>query len=184
MVNAAEQPRELTGEEQALYDRQIRLWGAEAQRRLSSAKVLIAGAATSALAQEVAKNVVLAGVARVVLVNSVGDNNARSFLGGTLDEVSQALREMNPLVEVTSADDAHGAVADSDVVCTFGTSIATDLPLAIACRQHNTPFLFRVVTAGPVGWLFLDLGSKYEYSPVATASAKTIPTENAKRGCE
>lgn len=33
--------RELMAEERELYDRQIRLWGADAQRRLSQARVLI-----------------------------------------------------------------------------------------------------------------------------------------------
>lgn len=174
MVGAADQPRELTGEEQALYDRQIRLWGAEAQRRLSSARVLIVGAVTSALAQEVAKNVVLAGVARVVIVGTVEVGSSRGFLGATLDEVAQALRAMNPLVEVMTSDDAHAAVAGSNVVCSFGSTIATDLALGAACREHSVPF-FSGRTAGPVGWLFLDLGSQYEFAPIAPATTSAKP---------
>lgn len=34
---------ELTEQETALYDRQIRVWGADAQRRLSKSHVLVAG---------------------------------------------------------------------------------------------------------------------------------------------
>lgn len=44
----------------ARYDRQIRVWGKEAQGRLMTAKVLIAG--LSGLNIEVAKNLALAGV--------------------------------------------------------------------------------------------------------------------------
>ena len=35
--------KEVSNEEAELYDRQIRLWGVEAQSRVRSAKVLIAG---------------------------------------------------------------------------------------------------------------------------------------------
>jgi ubiquitin-like 1-activating enzyme E1 A len=42
------------------YDRQIRLWGAQAQQRLSESRVLLIG--LSSLGAEVAKNIVLAGV--------------------------------------------------------------------------------------------------------------------------
>lgn len=42
------------------YDRQIRLWGAQAQQRLSESRVLLVG--LSSLGAEVAKNVVLAGI--------------------------------------------------------------------------------------------------------------------------
>jgi ubiquitin-like 1-activating enzyme E1 A len=42
------------------YDRQIRLWGAQAQQRLSESRVLLIG--ISSLGAEVAKNIVLAGV--------------------------------------------------------------------------------------------------------------------------
>ena len=42
------------------YDRQIRLWGAQAQQRLSESRVLLIG--MSSLGAEVAKNIVLAGI--------------------------------------------------------------------------------------------------------------------------
>ena len=42
------------------YDRQIRLWGAQAQQRLSESRVLLIG--LSSLGAEVAKNIVLAGI--------------------------------------------------------------------------------------------------------------------------
>ncbi|RYH05742.1 hypothetical protein EON65_43895 [archaeon] len=44
----------------ARYDRQIRVWGKEAQARLMTARVLIAG--LTGLNMEVAKNLALAGV--------------------------------------------------------------------------------------------------------------------------
>ncbi|KAG2437472.1 hypothetical protein HXX76_006122 [Chlamydomonas incerta] len=55
----------LTEAHAAVYDRQLRVWGVEVQRRLMEAKVLILG--LGGLAAEVAKNLVLAGVGRVGL---------------------------------------------------------------------------------------------------------------------
>jgi ubiquitin-like 1-activating enzyme E1 A len=46
--------------EAAVYDRQMRLWGVEAQKRLQRARVLVAG--LSALGAELAKNLVLSGM--------------------------------------------------------------------------------------------------------------------------
>jgi hypothetical protein len=46
--------------EAELYDRQIRLWGATAQKRLQSSSILVFG--MNALGAEIAKNAVLAGV--------------------------------------------------------------------------------------------------------------------------
>ena len=46
--------------EAELYDRQIRLWGAAAQKRLQGSSILVFG--LNALGAEVAKNAVLAGV--------------------------------------------------------------------------------------------------------------------------
>lgn len=46
--------------EAAVYDRQMRLWGVEAQKRLQSSCVLISG--LSALGSELAKNLVLSGM--------------------------------------------------------------------------------------------------------------------------
>lgn len=57
----------LTEEEAALYDRQIRLWGADAQKRLRVAKVLLAG--FRGILTEVCKNLVLAGVNNVTILD-------------------------------------------------------------------------------------------------------------------
>ena len=46
--------------EAAVYDRQMRLWGVEAQKRLQNSHVLISGLSTLGL--ELVKNLVLAGM--------------------------------------------------------------------------------------------------------------------------
>lgn len=51
-----------TTDRDAVYDRQVRLWGAEAQRRLSAARVLVVGNAASGLGAELVKDLALAGL--------------------------------------------------------------------------------------------------------------------------
>ncbi|KAM7541244.1 hypothetical protein Aperf_G00000035107 [Anoplocephala perfoliata] len=55
----------LSEEEAVLYDRQIRLWGVEAQARLKNAKILLLG--LSPVSGEIIKNIVLCGINTLVL---------------------------------------------------------------------------------------------------------------------
>ncbi|KAG8448728.1 hypothetical protein GDO86_015700 [Hymenochirus boettgeri] len=57
----------ISEEEAAQYDRQIRLWGLEAQKRLRTSKVLLVG--MRGLGAEVAKNLILAGVKGLTLLD-------------------------------------------------------------------------------------------------------------------
>jgi len=56
---------ELTSKEAEVYDRQIRLWGVEGQKRLQAAHVCVIG--LGALGVEVSKNLILAGVQTTVI---------------------------------------------------------------------------------------------------------------------
>uniref|UniRef100_A0A3P8TEI3 SUMO1 activating enzyme subunit 1 n=1 Tax=Amphiprion percula TaxID=161767 RepID=A0A3P8TEI3_AMPPE len=57
----------ISEEEAAQYDRQIRLWGLDAQKRLRGSRVLLAG--VGGLGAEVAKNLILAGVKGLTLLD-------------------------------------------------------------------------------------------------------------------
>lgn len=54
-------------DEIALYDRQIRLWGVQAQEKIRTANVLLI--CVKALANEIAKNLVLAGIGSLTLAD-------------------------------------------------------------------------------------------------------------------
>ena len=60
--------KEITEDEAALYDRQIRLWGVDAQRRLLSSRILLVN--MQGLGAEIAKNLVLGGVHCLTLLDS------------------------------------------------------------------------------------------------------------------
>jgi ubiquitin-like 1-activating enzyme E1 A len=59
---------ELSADEIALYDRQLRLWGIEAQNRMRKAHVLLI--TIRALGNEIAKNLVLAGIGSLTIMDS------------------------------------------------------------------------------------------------------------------
>jgi ubiquitin-like 1-activating enzyme E1 A len=69
-------------DEIALYDRQIRLWGVQAQEKIRSANILLITA--KALANEVAKNLVLAGIGSLTIIDhepvTEADLDAQFFL--------------------------------------------------------------------------------------------------------
>jgi ubiquitin-like 1-activating enzyme E1 A len=57
----------MTADEIALYDRQIRLWGVAAQESLRKANILLVS--IKALANEIAKNLVLAGINSLTVID-------------------------------------------------------------------------------------------------------------------
>lgn len=79
----------ITEDEAALYDRQLRLWGVEAQNRMRNSSVLLY--TFRGVAAEIAKNVVLAGVGNVTLLD--GQEVAEEDLGANFflreDEVGK-----------------------------------------------------------------------------------------------
>lgn len=52
----------------ALYDRQIRLWGAKAQEQIRKAKVLLVS--LRAVGTEIAKNLTLAGIQELTIIDN------------------------------------------------------------------------------------------------------------------
>lgn len=91
-----------TPTESDVYDRQIRLWGAEAQSKMSSAKVLYIN--TSGVSSEILKNLVLAGVHA-----SIADGRAYP------DAVSQTPSSFLPPHErLINEENSHGDKKDDD----------------------------------------------------------------------
>ncbi|KAK7056978.1 E1 ubiquitin-activating protein aos1 [Paramarasmius palmivorus] len=68
---------EFTEEEQGRYDRQIRLWGVEAQHRMRNATILVVR--MKGTATETIKNIVLAGIGTLIVVD--GDDVTEEDLG-------------------------------------------------------------------------------------------------------
>lgn len=166
---------ELSEAEAEQYDRQIRLWGLESQKRLRASKILIIG--ISGLGAEIAKNIILSGVKSVCLLDNeklketdsysqflappdkVGENRAEASL--------QRARALNPMVEVTAETKAVDELSDSfftqyDVVCATGLKQEQLERINNVCRDSNKKFLCGDVW-GTYGYMFADL-IDHEYS--------------------
>ena len=75
----------VTKQESEIYDRQIRLWGIEAQQRLQSSRILLAGR-FSGTSAEVGKNLVLAGFSATIMDDGVcsGEDLGANFFSPTV----------------------------------------------------------------------------------------------------
>jgi ubiquitin-like 1-activating enzyme E1 A len=87
----------ITEDEAALYDRQLRLWGVEAQNRIKNSNVLLCGEFRG-ISTEVAKNVVLAGVGKIALMDSkkVEWKDLGSGYWEREEDVGQYVRQYSP----------------------------------------------------------------------------------------
>ncbi|VDN38944.1 unnamed protein product [Gongylonema pulchrum] len=93
-VGASQASSTITEDEKEVYDRQIRLWGLEAQNRLRNSTVLIAG--LSGCGGEVAKNLVLAGLKSLTLLDS--HNVSETFLRFPLSVMALPLGSLDEFV--------------------------------------------------------------------------------------
>ena len=164
-----------------VYDRQIRLWGADAQRRIQASRVLFLGLGPANV--ELCKNLVLAGFSatiadhRKVDAASLGYNffaDAES-IGKSAGRASiENIAELNPFADVkvgniSSCTDAktadalvegHGVVI-IDVPCVRGSEAERKL-INEACRKSGAKFL-AVRCSGDGAAAFLDLGAEHTY---------------------
>jgi ubiquitin-like 1-activating enzyme E1 A len=156
-------------DEIALYDRQIRLWGMKAQERIRNANILLI--TMKALANEIAKNLVLAGIGSLTVLDSEtiteADLGSQFFLSaediGTNRAVaaSAAIQRLNPRVRVI-VDTVDIRLKPPTFYAPFDIIIATDLDsqtlnlVNTATRLNNRPF-YAAGSHGMYGFLFADL---------------------------
>ncbi|KAM1433115.1 hypothetical protein ACFX1R_016442 [Malus domestica] len=171
---------ELTEQETALYDRQIRVWGAGAQRRLSKAHVLVCG--ITGTVAEFCKNIVLAGVGSLTLVDDrvvTEDALSANFLipsdesvyaGKTLTELCRdSLKDFNPMVRVSveKGDLTSFGVefySKFDVIVVSCCSFTTKKLINEKCRKSSKRVAFYTVDCrDSCGEIFVDL-QHHKYS--------------------
>ncbi|KAJ7696031.1 SUMO1 activating enzyme subunit [Mycena rosella] len=175
MINAT-----LTEEEVGRLDRQIRVWGFEAQQRLGTAT-------------EVIKNIVLSGVGRLVIMD--GDEVIEEDLGSgfffrdedvgkkRVDAAKDRIESLNPLVTVetiTAFDGLEGPGFDAtirgvDLVCVTDWDRDGLIRINEACRRQGKPF-YAGGTYGVLGYIFCDL-LKHDY---VAPHDRSVPKEAQK----
>ncbi|KAI0700044.1 hypothetical protein C8T65DRAFT_658511 [Cerioporus squamosus] len=165
-------PLSITEDEAAVYDRQIRLWGLEAQQRMRNATILMVrlkGVATEAI-----KNIVLAGIGKLIVVDP--DEVAEQDLGAgfffrdedvgkkRVDAAKARIESLNPLVAVETLSDPsvlddnafESLLAGVDMVCVTDVDRTTLIRLNDTCRRLGKPF-YSGGTYGLLGYIFCDL---------------------------
>ncbi|QPH12654.1 hypothetical protein C2857_004915 [Epichloe festucae Fl1] len=181
-------PNTVSADDVALYDRQIRLWGMAAQQKIQNAHILLV--TMRGLAHEVAKNLVLAGVGSVTLLDgspvAEADLGCQFFLseGGEslvgqnrAEAASHALRKLNPRVQVHVDPESVTAKGPS-YFAAYDVVIATDLGpdtfniINTATRINGRPF-YAAGTHGMYGFIFSDL---IEHDFVIEREASNVAT--------
>lgn len=160
---------ELTEDETELYDRQIRLWGLESQKRIRAARILISG--LNGLGAEVAKNIILSGVKSVTLNDhrNLAETDicsqflaAQSSVGTNRAEASLLRAQaLNPMVEIVVDKENVAEKNDEffktfDVVVVIEARTTTLQRIDNLCRMHGVKF-FCGDLWGMHGYSFVDL---------------------------
>uniref|UniRef100_A0A1I7TQR1 ThiF domain-containing protein n=1 Tax=Caenorhabditis tropicalis TaxID=1561998 RepID=A0A1I7TQR1_9PELO len=175
---------EVSKQEQEVYDRQIRLWGIEAQNKLRNAKALVIGG--TQLGAEVAKTLSLAGVDELHLVDhrlvdesEIGSNflfdasvdntkltkwaAARSFLTNLNRNVKLFVDENNFFEK--SDLDIETYIKRFTIVIILDQSYDHIVKLNEICRKNKVRFMAGAIF-GWVGYTFLDFnGHKFLTKP-------------------
>ncbi|CAB0028593.1 unnamed protein product [Trichogramma brassicae] len=162
---------DLSDAEAAVYDRQIRLWGLDSQKRLRHASVLLV--TMNGFSGEIAKNIILAGVKSVTFLdhrNSVQEDIHTQFLIDS-DQIGKnkavtwlkKAHKLNPLVNIKADTDNVDDKEDSffgefDIVCVTGCTITQMKRINRICRDYDVKF-FAGDVWGSFGYTFADLNT-------------------------
>jgi len=163
---------EFTEEEQGRYDRQIRLWGIEAQQRMRNATILVVrlrGTST-----ETIKNIVLAGIGKLILIDG-GDVGEEDLGAGfffrdedvgkkRVDVAKARIESLNPLVTVETIptfkvlenQEFESTIKGVDLVCVTDWDRDDLFRINDICRRSGKPF-YSGGTYGLLGYIFCDL---------------------------
>uniref|UniRef100_A0A8C7ATL1 SUMO-activating enzyme subunit 1 n=1 Tax=Neovison vison TaxID=452646 RepID=A0A8C7ATL1_NEOVI len=183
MVEKEEAGGGISEEEAAQYDRQIRLWGLEAQKRLRASRVLLVG--MKGLGAEIAKNLILAGVKGLTMLDpeqvspedpgaqflirtgSVGRNRAEASL--------ERAQNLNPMVDVKVDTENIEKKPESfftqfDAVCLTCCSRDVIIKVDQICHKNSIKF-FTGDVFGYHGYTFANLG-EHEFVEEKTKVAK------------
>lgn len=180
-------------DEAALYDRQIRLWGLEAQGRIRDAHIFVVN--LDGLTTEAIKNWVLAGIHRLTLIDAREVTSAHDLSAGffwreddvghdRLNTAAKRIQALNPLVKIdvlptTSIEHLFGS--SDDLLASLKPDVLVlGLPSGPERHQASLWTLDSIASLndkartlnikfyctgmqGFDGWLFSDLGDAHDY---------------------
>ena len=201
----------LSVEEAKLYDRGIRLWGVEAQQRLRQSVVVVLGMTEAAA--ELCKNVVLAGIARLIVVFADDDMDnalthgsnmfvsAEDAEGGrsAAERAKLALSRINELNNYVKVDALHVAswtssalsaalpatvLAQCDFLCVCDNAVPPSVAAELNDRSRDAGASFLDLRLfGTRAILFCDMPLFDPSSAAASAAASATEGAPLKRPC-
>ncbi|CAA6667871.1 unnamed protein product [Spirodela intermedia] len=192
-MEAGDGEEELTAQETAVYDRQIRVWGVDAQKRLSKSHVLVSRITGAAV--EFCKNVVLAGVGSVTLMDDrtvTEDAIQANFLIPPDENKWKAPLRNSAVIQRVQP---NGDLADFeeeffdkfDVIVVSSCSLANKKKINNRCRRRPKRTAFYTIDCrGSCGEIFTDLqdytyGQKYpSFEEAISLSWRSLPKKVAK----
>jgi len=165
-------PLQITEDEAAVYDRQIRLWGMEAQQRMRNATILVVN--LKGTATETIKNIVLAGIGKLIIMDE--ENVSEEDLGAgfffqdsdvgskRVEAARSRIESLNPLVAIETIpsltpldpDRIGETLKTVDLVCITDSSRESVVRINDACRLAGKP-LYAGGSFGLIGYIFCDL---------------------------
>ncbi|KAI9297024.1 hypothetical protein K502DRAFT_363590 [Neoconidiobolus thromboides FSU 785] len=155
----------INADEAALYDRQIRVWGFQAQQKMKNSTIGVIG--TSGLAIELMKNIVLAGIGKLVIFdqrevdgNEIGSNFYLSIndIGRKRAEVcAEKLSLLNPKVTIEIKEILdRNSLERVQLLCHNDATLDEMKEINLLCRDINIKYIAGN-TFGLYGYLFFDL---------------------------
>ncbi|KAH7830917.1 U4/U6 small nuclear ribonucleoprotein PRP31 [Monocercomonoides exilis] len=191
MTTSKPDEQKITDLEAAIYDRQIRIWGLDAQTVLRKSRILAIG--VSGLCIETCKNLCLAGVNSIALWDdrevSESCSSANFFFSENDLHKNRAVvyspkfHEMNSFCSfypITTSIlnwaltpkneiDPKTKLSDFQIVLCLDQSPEVALALSQQCRSLKIPMIFAESRLDK-GFFFSDLGSSFEYGEAKVAA--------------
>jgi ubiquitin-activating enzyme E1 len=160
----------------SLYDRQVRTYGEEAVKKMTTSSVLIVGLANG-LATEVGKNLALGGIRNIYLFDTetITQSDLDTGFYYSTDSVGQSrskvlvskLQELNPYVTVESVESFD---RKQNVTIVINQSVETVDNISKYCRNTKSQLVV-LYSKGVSGTVFVDAGNSHV---VSDATGETI----------
>jgi ubiquitin-activating enzyme E1 len=176
-----------------LYNRQLYVYGHEAQQKMSASNILLVG--LNGLGVEVAKNIILAGVKGVTICDSVAtswnDLASHFYLNESHIGVPRAhacvdaLKELNPYVNVNLYEGpiTHELLAAHTVVVLVDQSLETQHNVSAFTHDRNIAVIIGDAR-GVYGSVFCDFGDSFVVTDTNGEVAATSMVAHISSGAQ
>lgn len=161
-----------------LYDRQVRTYGEEAVKKISSSSVLIYGLG-GGLGTEIIKNLALGGIKNIYLFDNdkitladceTGFCYNQDNLSMVRSNILTKLQELNPYVTITSVDN-YEMKQDVTILCNISTDIVKKVNQYTRLTKSKLVTLY---SKGVSGVVFVDAGESHIVNDVTGENIEPV----------